>query len=154
MFFCSKCDNIYDVTSKINKTIDDELTPTSVSDDTSVSEKQNNKSEKNDENDDNNDDNTNVAYFMCDNCGHSEPLPEDTVIITKSSTRKIYEHYDKERCRHMINIKTLPLTRNYVCHNTKCESHNNHTKREAVFFRVNNTYAVRYICKACLETWI
>lgn len=154
MFFCSKCDNIYDV-ALINKRIDYDVTPTSVSEtetetdveaDKPVSKKQNNE--------ENDDVNATMEFFRCDNCGHNEPLPEDTIIITKSSTRKIYEHYDKERCRHMINIKTLPLTRNYVCHNASCESHKDHSKREAVFFRVNNTYAVRYICKACLETWV
>ena len=148
MFFCSVCDNIYDITVKANNTNDDELTPTSVSESEENSTEIKNMSEKN------NIDEQLVAYYICDNCGNREPLPEDTVLVTKSTKNNIHDNYDKKRCGDIINIKTLPITRNYVCPNDKCLSQKDHSKREAVFFRVDGTYAVRYICKCCLETWI
>jgi hypothetical protein len=107
-----------------------------------------------DEDDDDDDDNkSNVAYFLCDNCGYNEPIPDETIIISKSTNHSDHEQYDMERCKNMVNIKTLPLTRRYVCQNSSCESHSDHTKREAVFFRMENTYVIRYICKSCFTTW-
>ena len=43
----------------------------------------------------------------------------------------------------------MPRTRRYVCINPECESHKDPTKREAVFFTMNNTYKKRYVCVTC-----
>jgi len=104
-----------------------------------------------DENDENN--KSNKSYFICDNCGYNENIPDETIISSKSTNNIAQEYYDEERCKEMMHIKTLPLTRNYVCVNSSCESHDDHSKREAVFFRMENTYAVRYICKSCSSSW-
>jgi hypothetical protein len=107
-----------------------------------------------DDNDNDNDDNKlNKSCFICDNCGYNEPIPDETVVVSKSTNNIAPEYYDEKRCKDMTHIKTLPLTRNYVCVNSSCESHDDHSKREAIFFRMENTYAVRYICKSCLSSW-
>jgi hypothetical protein len=89
----------------------------------------------------------NMAYFLCKNCGYNEPIKEGTLIFSRSTenTNKSMAFDDI----NYINDPTLPLTRNYVCPNNKCESHKNAEQREAVFYRLPHSYKVRYICKTC-----
>jgi hypothetical protein len=94
------------------------------------------------------------AYFLCKNCGYNEPIEEGTLIVSRTSTESSHEFIEHGNYKDMIHINTLPITRRYICANDKCESHNDHKKREAVFFRVDGTYRVRYVCKTCQTSWI
>jgi hypothetical protein len=93
-----------------------------------------------------NDNTSNLAFFVCANCSFTRKIEPGTLIFSRTSTAINYgvDDYDD-----MENILTLPITRNYICPNDKCPSHEDYNKKEAVFFRVNNTYAVKYVCITC-----
>lgn len=88
-----------------------------------------------------------VAYFICGGCSYIEQIPPGTKIY--SETTEISTNNDSYR--NMINSDILPYTRKYTCPNKKCDSHSNVEKREAKFFRINNSYKLKMICMACQE---
>jgi len=88
------------------------------------------------------------VYFICNNCGFKKPIDEDTLIFSKVSSN-ISQNYSTTDFKDMINCDILPRTRKYICPNSKCESYIDIKKREASFFRMNNTFQVKYICHAC-----
>ena len=94
------------------------------------------------------------AYFICNNCAYFEPINNGTVVISKISHYESRDKIDHTDYKNISHIKTLPHTRNYICHNDKCESHSDHSKRDAVFYRLHGSYRVRYVCKQCFTSWI
>ena len=94
----------------------------------------------------------NQAYFICKKCGYFEPIKPGTLIFSKTSS-DITQEYITDDYKDVMHDPTLPHTRNYICPNKKCKSHEDYTLREAVFVRVGNTYRTRYICKTCTTTW-
>lgn len=88
------------------------------------------------------------AYFECDNCGFVKKIEPGTRIFTRAS-ENIAQSYATDDYKELVNSDILPVTRKYICPNSQCESHKDPTKREAVFFRLNKTYKVRYICRSC-----
>ena len=96
----------------------------------------------------------NNAYFICKNCGTYEQIIQGTLVMSKLSTEGNHDFIDNTNYKNMIHVKTLPITRNYICPNDKCSSHKEHEKREAVFFRMGTQYRIRYVCKTCQISWI
>ncbi|MBA42693.1 MAG: hypothetical protein CMF62_01615 [Magnetococcales bacterium] len=99
---------------------------------------------------------TESAFFICKNCGFNKPIEGGTQIFKKSigdsklsTTIQMPESYSDR-----IYDTTLPRTVRYICKNSKCTSHKDPSKREAVFFRLENSYKLRYICTACETTWL
>lgn len=88
------------------------------------------------------------AYFICDSCGYLKPIDDGTLIFSRVSN-DIVQHYASSEVNDMQYSSILPRTRKYICPNTKCISHTDDSKREAVFFRLNNSYRVKYICLPC-----
>ena len=88
------------------------------------------------------------AFFICNNCGFIKRIEPRTLIFSRTS-ESISQSYDINEYNDMLNSKILPRTRKYVCPNSKCISHNDSYQREAVFFRLNNSYKIKYICNAC-----
>jgi hypothetical protein len=97
---------------------------------------------------------TNNAYFICKNCGSFEQIKQGTLVMSKLSTEGNHDFIDNTNYKNMIHVKTLPITRNYICPNDKCSSHTDFEKREAVFFRIGTQYRIRYVCKTCQISWI
>jgi len=91
---------------------------------------------------------TEKAYFICESCGYLEPIKEGTEIFSRVSS-DIVQNYSGSEINDMKFSSILPRTRKYICPNKNCESHTDNSKREAVFFRLNNTYRLKYICLAC-----
>lgn len=92
-------------------------------------------------------------YYICNNCGYSEKIKNGTKIFssepyTFSNSNTLFD------CDKYINNNTLPLTKNYTCPNINCETHNNSSLKEALFFRINTSYKLQYICKICKHVWI
>jgi hypothetical protein len=125
MFFCPDCNNILDISKNTSN------------------------ASSSSSNVDNSNINTGV-YFLCSNCGYYEDIKPGTKIYSKTSAEIAQvrgqgtENYDD-----LIHSDIMPRTRRYVCVNPDCESHNDPTKREAVFFTMNNTYKKRYVCVTC-----
>lgn len=91
---------------------------------------------------------TEKVQFICDSCGYRKPIEEGTLIFSRVSS-DIVQNYTGSEIKDMKYSSILPRTRKYICPNNDCESHNDNSKREAIFFRLNNTYRVKYICLAC-----
>lgn len=93
------------------------------------------------------DENKQKAYFKCSNCTYSEPIVDGQVIMRKTAdTNYVNNTVDYS---DMADASYLPRTRNYICPNSKCESHTKYEKREAVFFRLNDSSKTIYVCTAC-----
>ena len=95
---------------------------------------------------------SNVAFFVCKNCIYNVPIKDGTLIFSKSSS-DITRSYTSTTDVNKIHSNILPLTRKYICVNDKCDSHKDITKREAVIYRVHNSFGVKYKCTTCLQEW-
>lgn len=95
---------------------------------------------------------SNIAFFLCNNCGHNEPIKPKTLIYSKSSSTNANNIVAEDQ-KAKVYSNILPRTRQYKCPNAKCESHKNVGKRIAVFYRLSGTYKMGYTCMACRETW-
>jgi DNA-directed RNA polymerase subunit M/transcription elongation factor TFIIS len=95
------------------------------------------------------------AFRICKNCSYFERLVGRNLVLSRmSSEASISGIVDLSKYKYMIHDKTLPHTRDYLCKNDKCESHKNHEKRNAVWFRpVLNSYSTYYGCVTCGEIW-
>jgi hypothetical protein len=87
---------------------------------------------------------TEKAYFICNNCGFMKKIADGTLIFSRVSKDKA-QSYATSDIQNMIHSDIIPRTRKYICINPECESHKNPNKREAIFFRMNNTFKVKYI---------
>lgn len=94
--------------------------------------------------------NSNIAYFICKFCKNYEPIKPGTLIYSKNyndvtvteTTDYTYDVYDF----------TLPRTKNYICKNTKCETHNDDSLKEAILTK-NSIEQIVYICTSCSTNW-
>jgi len=86
--------------------------------------------------------------YICNNCGYRKPIESGTLIFSKVSN-DISQSYSPSQVDDMKYSDILRKTRKYICPNDNCESHTNFQKREAAFFRKNNTFKIQYICLAC-----
>jgi len=103
----------------------------------------------------NTDENIN-AYFYCNNCCFSKKIENETKILTKHSantnTYNIHNEYtDPTLYKNKVFSNTMPITRNFVCPNDKCDSNTGKKPTEAIFFRENkDSYKLIHVCKVCL----
>jgi hypothetical protein len=88
------------------------------------------------------------AFFICNNCGFTKKINEGTLIFSRTSDT-VSQSYVAGDYKAMINSDILPITREYICPNSKCISHKNLSKREAKIIRVNNSFAIKMICLVC-----
>lgn len=94
------------------------------------------------------------AYFICKNCGNHESIKPNTLIIRKNYIdTEVNDEINMDQYKNMMAVKCLPITRNYICHNKKCESHDNPSKRMAKFYRITGSFKIRYICLTCNDSW-
>lgn len=91
------------------------------------------------------------SYFYCKNCGYYEKIPNKMFIFSRNSitTNDVYNN----KFLNYKNDCTLPTTKNYNCINSSCQTHKNPALKNAIFYKYNNTYAVRYICSVCDSFW-
>jgi hypothetical protein len=167
MFFCPNCNNSLDITKTLsgnNQTggkkgkkntddnnISDQTDPTDPTDQTEINDDNILNTDTDNYNGQHNlqliDDNKKV-YFECNNCGYFTEMQPGTKIFSRTSS-EISQTVGYSNYEAMLNSSILPRTRNYKCPNNNCESHKDASKREAVFFRLNNTYKIKYVCSAC-----
>ena len=91
------------------------------------------------------------AYYICKKCKNYKEIPPGKIIYSKtynSSSSTESHDYTLD-----ANDSTLPLTRNYICKNSKCKTHTDSSKKEAALTR-NNKYQIIYICRECQTYWI
>lgn len=92
------------------------------------------------------------VYLICNNCNYLDILKSNTILFEDSVIKTSVEDLTILNLRK--DDKTLPRTKDYICPNTKCESHKNLLKKEAIFFRpVNNSFKLKYLCTMCNISW-
>lgn len=149
MFFCPNCDNILSIIQESgnHNTISQNIYETPVTVSNSEQELSTQVKSKNDIQDIT----ISKAYFKCPNCGYTELIKPETLILSKAP-EKTTSGYIKDLSiyKDMVNDETLPHTHNYVCPNKECTSHSNYKERESVWFKpYRDSYITIIICKAC-----
>jgi hypothetical protein len=100
-------------------------------------------------------DDSTSAYKVCKNCWYYEHIMNKTMVISRMNSSTTSGYSDTSRYTYMRFDKSLPHTREYICKNDKCDSHTDHSKRDAVWYRpVTNSYMTYYTCVACGSHWI
>jgi hypothetical protein len=95
---------------------------------------------------------TKDSYFYCKNCGYNEKIPPRTFIFSRKSEKSSEDTFSS-RFANFKHDKTLPTTKKYNCINKECSTHSKPELKNAVFHRIGNTYAIRYICSVCNHYW-
>ena len=130
-FYCSKCNNIYDITDEISSKCD---------------------------NVPNNDDNlVKKPYFFCTNCNNYEEIKSGIPLIIKGGVEQnIYiQHHTEQQVKNKKINNSLMRTKNYICPNKDCQSHKNPELKEAIIEHVTyNSFIVKYICCVCNHEWL
>lgn len=98
---------------------------------------------------------TKKMYFLCKNCGNSEVIKENTLILSKNNNISSSNSNNNSNLnvKELLEMSILPRTRNYKCLNEKCKTHTDLNIKSAIFMRENNTHKVRYICEVCETSW-
>lgn len=91
------------------------------------------------------------AFYICKKCYCSTPIETKTLITSRVRDGLSSNYMNMEYCKNFVYNKALPISRRYICTNKDCESHKNHEKREAVFYRIG--MQVWYTCKTCKAYW-
>ncbi len=95
---------------------------------------------------------TGKVYIVCENCKYNDTLKPGTTIYSQSFSKKRSVMTEDEyalKCDDPI----LPRTKDYTCPNKECKSHKSIKNKEAVFFRIQDTLNVVYVCCACKTHW-
>ena len=101
--------------------------------------------------------NINIDFFyICknNNCSFFSKIENGAYLYSKifgeASTDIEHNFNANDYC--MDN--TLPRTKKYMCTNSKCITHKNPEKKEAVFKRLVNSLKIVYICTSCKSHWV
>ncbi len=101
-------------------------------------------------------DNENIAikhsYFYCKSCGYYETIPPQTLLFSRYKNKKSSFSSSNSIIHKFDN--TLPSTKKYNCINPQCKTHSNPSSKSAVFFRIQNSYNIKYICTVCDHEWL
>jgi hypothetical protein len=93
------------------------------------------------------------AYYHCGICSYAKPIEPETLVASRMGSGSTNMYMNMDKLKNRVNNSILPYTRNYICTNKNCVSHNDHTKREAVMFRVGSSVQMWYTCCACQSNW-
>lgn len=94
--------------------------------------------------------NTTISYFICKQCKFSTKIKPGTTIYTKVYNANL--ETDTEDYTYAKYDSTLLRTKNYICKNKECKSHNNSSTKEAVLTK-NNVGQIVYVCTICSNNW-
>jgi len=91
-----------------------------------------------------------IAYFICRFCKNYRKIEPGTLIHSKTFNTAVTDEGDDYT--YAIHDNTLARTKNYICKNTKCQTHKNFDMKEAVLTK-NSTDQIVYVCTACSTYW-
>ena len=100
---------------------------------------------------------TSKYNLKCNTCGENYILQPETIIYSintqyQQSHKSTHNQLSSDNKMSSEN-NTLVRTKDYICPNSKCETHNNSNKKEAVIVRENSTYNTIYVCTNCKTSW-
>lgn len=90
------------------------------------------------------------AYFVCKYCKHYQLIEPGTLIYSKNYGLTASEQVDYQ---YAAFDPTLTQTKNYICKNVDCATHNEPQLRAAALTK-NSKDQIVYICKVCLVDWV
>lgn len=93
---------------------------------------------------------TNVAYFICKFCKNHRLIEPGTLIYSKNYNTATIETEDYT---YACYDNTLVRTKNYICKNPNCETHQKDSLKEAVLTK-NTLDQIVYVCCHCSTNWI
>jgi len=95
--------------------------------------------------------NETILSYVCRSCNFSKSLNNPTTLLTNNlNIINSIEIEPELKC----NDVTLPRTKDYICKNEKCDSNKKNGIKEAVFYRLNDSYQLVYICCICKTYWL
>jgi len=171
MNFCKKCNNLLDITNKINKEQTKIINDPNILIDLVDNDELNNitncsfiledlkkvlikRKIKNKEkiiDIYNNLINFKKLYLICKKCGYFDIMKSKNIIYSKVIKSS---NILNSNLRDIFNDKTYPRTKDYICVNKDCKSHTNLLDKEAIFYRpILNNYKTKYICGLCYTSW-
>jgi len=93
--------------------------------------------------------------LKCTLCGENYRLEPETIIYSLNLKKENLSFNDD-----YIDLKlydpTLPRTKDYICVNKDCETNSKGfdlNNKEAVFYRANRSYSLKYACLNCKTSW-
>jgi hypothetical protein len=93
------------------------------------------------------------AEFKCDNCNYTNQITETTLLYQITIDNK-FEKINTLADNELITKDSLlPHTRDYICKNPSCITHNNNDIKNSVFYKEKNSFKVNYICCVCYYNW-
>ena len=90
-------------------------------------------------------------FLKCKNCGYQEDN-KNLIIFSKVYNDNSMETENVSN-RYIIHDKTIPRTKKKKCPNNLCPSRNDKSKQEAVFYSVEKTMELIYVCRTCSTEW-
>jgi len=93
------------------------------------------------------------SYFYCKKCGYNEIIPPKTFIFSRNKDKNNNQISNSKISNYKYD-NTLPFSKNFNCINKDCTTHKEPEKKKAVFYRIPDSYIVRYICTSCDSNWI
>ena len=106
----------------------------------------------NDNDDENNNENiSHGAFYICKFCSNYKKIKPGEIIYSKNYEQT--DDSDNYYFKNLVHDNTLPRTKNYICGNSKCKTHNDPSLKEAVLTK-NSLGQIIYICCECKKHWI
>ena len=98
-----------------------------------------------------------VSKFIlkCTSCGEVYHLQPETVIYSLNFNKQ-QSSFNDDNIDLKLYDPTLPRTKDYICPNNDCETNKknfNTSNKEAVFYRANRSYHLKYACLNCKKSW-
>jgi hypothetical protein len=78
---------------------------------------------------------------------------EPKTIFYKFSYNNLNNNITFDNIDLIINNPILPRTKNYICQNKDCISHQDLDNKKAIIYRVKETFNTFYICCNCKFVW-
>jgi len=93
------------------------------------------------------------AEFKCYNCNFSKQIVKTTLLYELSMEDVVVNISCLEENELITKDQTLPHTHDYLCKNINCITHKEPNRKDAVFYKENNSYKPNYICTICYYNW-
>jgi DNA-directed RNA polymerase subunit M/transcription elongation factor TFIIS len=93
---------------------------------------------------------SNKLMNFCKTCGYKN---ESSEILIQSKNYKENNKLGYESRRNYIYDPTYARTIYYKCPNTSCKTHEDESKKEAIFFNENNSLKQVFVCAYCHTEW-
>jgi len=91
----------------------------------------------------------------CSTCGSVYPLLPGTVIYSLNFSKQ-QTKFNDDLLELKLKDPTLPRTKDYICPYDDCETNKksfNLKNKEAIFYRANTSYHLKYACCICERSW-